>query len=314
MFTVTKSEINRLAQEKGININSLEKTLRLIDVLDQLSKHPFLKKCFVLKGGTALNVFYFDLPRLSVDADLNYIKEVDRMDMIAGRKEIDQLIPQIFKNEYSVKFSKKEYALSQFGLHFSTLSGSTDRIKLEINYLHRLPILSITNIEAKHFNVNIKYFVLEKIELFASKIMALLSRYTPRDLFDVYLLVKSDKKIDLIKLRQMIIYYGLISRESIYDLFNLDLNIISESDIRKHLLPMLIGNQYPKLDYMKQIVNDFLKPLLVLSQNEINYIDTFYSTGELQAKALFSDNSISAKVLLSPAFLWKKENIKKHIR
>ncbi|OGL49853.1 MAG: hypothetical protein A2161_03515 [Candidatus Schekmanbacteria bacterium RBG_13_48_7] len=55
--------------------------------MNQLSKHPFLKKCFVLKGGTALNIFYFDKPRLSVDADLNYIKSIDKMRMLKDRKE-----------------------------------------------------------------------------------------------------------------------------------------------------------------------------------------------------------------------------------
>ena len=53
-------------------------------ILDGISAHPFLKERLVLKGGTALNLFFFDLPRLSVDIDLNYIGQLDRQDMQEG--------------------------------------------------------------------------------------------------------------------------------------------------------------------------------------------------------------------------------------
>ena len=45
----------------------IEKVLHLLNLLDQLNRHPMLKGKWVLKGGTALNLFVFDLPRLSVD-------------------------------------------------------------------------------------------------------------------------------------------------------------------------------------------------------------------------------------------------------
>ncbi|MGM0489543.1 MAG: nucleotidyl transferase AbiEii/AbiGii toxin family protein [Planctomycetota bacterium] len=38
-------------------------------MLTGFGRHPFLKSRLVLKGGTALNLFLFDLPRLSVDID-----------------------------------------------------------------------------------------------------------------------------------------------------------------------------------------------------------------------------------------------------
>ncbi len=42
-------------------------------ILDGISIHPLLKDQWILKGGTALNLFFFDLPRLSVDIDLNHV-------------------------------------------------------------------------------------------------------------------------------------------------------------------------------------------------------------------------------------------------
>ncbi len=51
----------------------LEKVIRLIDLLNSFSNDEYLASRIALKGGTALNLFHFDLPRLSVDIDSNYI-------------------------------------------------------------------------------------------------------------------------------------------------------------------------------------------------------------------------------------------------
>lgn len=60
----------------------LEKALLLMDLLEHFFSDPFLKEKIVLKGGAALNLFYLELPRLSVDVDvdvdLNYIGEIGR--------------------------------------------------------------------------------------------------------------------------------------------------------------------------------------------------------------------------------------------
>ncbi|MDE0025936.1 MAG: nucleotidyl transferase AbiEii/AbiGii toxin family protein [Spirochaetaceae bacterium] len=55
------------AEATGFRADMLEKAARLLAVLDALRAHPGLKCKLVLKGGTALNLFIFDVPRLSVD-------------------------------------------------------------------------------------------------------------------------------------------------------------------------------------------------------------------------------------------------------
>ena len=72
----------RKAQETGFRPEILEKVLQLLHLLESFLSHPYLKDRIVLKGGTALNLFYFDVPRLSVDIDLNYIGAVDREAML----------------------------------------------------------------------------------------------------------------------------------------------------------------------------------------------------------------------------------------
>jgi predicted nucleotidyltransferase component of viral defense system len=72
------AQITKLARDTGFSADNLEKVLRLRELLTELYKHPFLQAKLALKGGTALNLFYFDLARLSVDIDLNYIAHIDR--------------------------------------------------------------------------------------------------------------------------------------------------------------------------------------------------------------------------------------------
>ena len=55
----------------GFRPDVLEKVIHLLGLLDAIRSHPFLKGKLALKGGTALNLFVFDVPRLSVDIDLN---------------------------------------------------------------------------------------------------------------------------------------------------------------------------------------------------------------------------------------------------
>jgi predicted nucleotidyltransferase component of viral defense system len=58
------------ANNTGFRAEILEKVIRLIDLLNAFVQDEFLQSRIALKGGTALNLFHFNLPRLSVDIDL----------------------------------------------------------------------------------------------------------------------------------------------------------------------------------------------------------------------------------------------------
>lgn len=69
---LTKKELNKIAREQGFVRDTLEKVYRLEDILVFINSHPLMKKRLALKGGTAINLTVFNLPRLSVDIDLDY--------------------------------------------------------------------------------------------------------------------------------------------------------------------------------------------------------------------------------------------------
>lgn len=57
------------AKELGFVRDTLEKVTRLTDILEYINTNPILKDSLALKGGTAINLTIFNLPRLSVDID-----------------------------------------------------------------------------------------------------------------------------------------------------------------------------------------------------------------------------------------------------
>jgi predicted nucleotidyltransferase component of viral defense system len=80
---ISRESLEREAAATEFRAEILEKVIHFFSLLDVFQKHPFLKGKWALKGGTALNLFWFDVPRLSVDIDLNYIGQVEREAMLA---------------------------------------------------------------------------------------------------------------------------------------------------------------------------------------------------------------------------------------
>jgi len=103
-MTLSTTEIVRIAESTSFNPAIIEKVIQLMHLLNNLNSHPFLKGKWVLKGGTALNLFIFDLPRLSVDIDLSYIGAIKREQMLEERPGIEQAAHAVFSREvYTLK-------------------------------------------------------------------------------------------------------------------------------------------------------------------------------------------------------------------
>ena len=96
MAPPTVQTLQRLAAETGYRLDTLEKVLRLLELLDEIGEDPVLSQRLALKGGTARDVFYLDLDRLSVDIDLNYVGALDLAVMERERPEVDAAIDRLF--------------------------------------------------------------------------------------------------------------------------------------------------------------------------------------------------------------------------
>ena len=66
-----KADLDDMAKKLHVVRDTLEKVVRLADILRLFEKDKVLSGSFALKGGTAINLMVFNLPRLSTDIDLD---------------------------------------------------------------------------------------------------------------------------------------------------------------------------------------------------------------------------------------------------
>ncbi len=167
----------------------------LLNVLPEIAKET----CFALHGGTAINLFIRDMPRLSVDIDLTYVPVEDRtssMAHIAGALErikahIEKIIPGV------QALHRKEICKLQ-------ISASGAEIKLEVNQIGRGTLsdpikLTLCAKAQKEFEAFCVMPVVPLGQLYGGKICAALDRQHPRDLFDVKYLLANEGLSEEIK-------------------------------------------------------------------------------------------------------------------
>jgi hypothetical protein len=90
MSSYNKTDLARIAKESGFIRDNLEKVIRLTDILGYFNMNPLLAESLALKGGTAINLTVFNLPRLSVDIDLDFVQSCGKEEMLARRVKINK--------------------------------------------------------------------------------------------------------------------------------------------------------------------------------------------------------------------------------
>ena len=94
-----KTEMAQNAALYRLQRDPFEKVLRLINILNYIQEESVLNEHLILKGGTGINLTVFDLPRLSVDIDLDYIPNDSRDDMLANREIITTKLKAFMEGE-----------------------------------------------------------------------------------------------------------------------------------------------------------------------------------------------------------------------
>ena len=161
-----------------------------VDLLLQVMPHVAKEACFALKGGTAINMFIWNMPRLSVDIDLTYLPFNDRetaMSNIAAaldriKERIEKAIPNC-----TVKLVPQSDGQETK----ITCQTPNAQIKIEVNTIMRGAVfapksMDIADAVEDQFGRFVSMSIVHEAELFGGKICAALDRQHPRDLFDVY--------------------------------------------------------------------------------------------------------------------------------
>ncbi len=143
--------LGKKAEEMGFVRDILEKVTRLADILEYLNTNPLLKDSLALKGGTAINLTIFNLPRLSVDIDMDYLISNSREEMFKNREVINNTIDRYILSQGYTNSpkTKNPHSLDSRVYDYISASGNKDNIKIEINYSLRSHVLadSIFDIE-----------------------------------------------------------------------------------------------------------------------------------------------------------------------
>jgi predicted nucleotidyltransferase component of viral defense system len=154
------------------------------------------EKCFALKGGTAINLFVRDMPRLSVDIDLAYLPIQGRAESIV---EVDSALRRIAEKISGVIPGSR--------VDIATLRGTDSAIKLIVQTkeaqikVEVTPVLRGTVYPCEIATVSAKVqeafgyaetTVVSFPDLYGGKLVAALDRQHPRDLYDVHILLNNE--------------------------------------------------------------------------------------------------------------------------
>ena len=155
------------------------------------------EKSFALHGGTAINLFYFDFPRISVDIDLTYIPiETREKDLENIRNILLDLKNKIFKAIPNIKVYQNNSDVGEYKLICS--NNNNVAVKIEVNTINRGALKEVEKLEIKEsiqeqYNCFCIMNVVPKAQLWGGKILAALDRQHPRDLFDIMNFLKHNE-------------------------------------------------------------------------------------------------------------------------
>lgn len=311
MLQFDRIALGRKAKELGFVRDTFEKVCRLIDVLSFLEQDTFLCDSLALKGGTAINLTIFDLPRLSVDIDLDFSKNMSREEMLAFRPVISEKIKkQMIRNGYYLSEKSKQYhALDSFVFTYQNAGGMRDNLKIDINYMLRCHILEPQRckIDLPWMEQTVTVLRVDPVEIFASKIVALLNRGTPRDLYDFSSFLQSDcfQMMDTELLRKCVIYYMTVGSDNVLqepDYTGID--HISQKQIKADLVPVLRSGTFFNAANARNICKPYLQKLMTFSVNEQLYLAAFQAK-RYCPELLFTDANILARISQHPMAIWK---------
>lgn len=183
----------RIARESGFRAGPLETVFRLVQLLGRIDTR--FGDELSLRGGTALNLLHLAAPRLSVDIDLDYVGAAEAEEAQQRRPELLAELEALARAAgYDVAQERPSYAMAHLRLPYREADGRPAQLKLDINFLDRVPVLRPIRLPVRHpFADDLptsKTQTLALAELAAAKTIALVRRALARDLFDVAMLAQ----------------------------------------------------------------------------------------------------------------------------
>jgi len=179
---------------------------------------------------------------------------------------------------------------------------------MKINYSLRAHIFEpvFRNILPKAFDDGLKIRMVDPMEIFSAKGNALFTRAAARDLYDWSNMISEnmfDNQRDLF--RKCIIFYMTISADILNKTFDTSaIDTLSFDKIKRDLFPVLNKKDNFQLDERKKLAKIFMANLMVLTDEEKQYIENFENK-KYTPELLFDDDEIIDRIRNHPMAIWK---------
>jgi predicted nucleotidyltransferase component of viral defense system len=175
------------------------------DLVVQLIPVVNAETCFALKGGTAINFFVRNFPRLSVDIDLVYVPVEDRATTLRGiNAALQRMADKIRRSMPTAQVTERKLAGQNIVVKLTVRVPNVGEVKIEPNtvlrgVVHPTTELTLVSRAVEVFGRSAAIRTLSLAELYGGKLCAALDRQHPRDLFDVHGLFQAEGITDEIR-------------------------------------------------------------------------------------------------------------------
>lgn len=315
----TSAEIVPMAAANGFNEEVVEKVFHLLNLLTTLNAHPALKGKWVLKGGTALNLFVFRHPRLSVDIDLNYIGALGREEMLAERPRIEKALHGVFAREnFVIRRVPGEHAGGKWRLNYASHTGQSRNLEVDLNFMYRQPLWELEFADSHPLgNVRAKGIpVLELHELAAGKLAALLSRRQARDPFDSHRVLQAEG-LQHNRLRVAFVVYGGMNRKD-WRTVSVEDVTCDRAEFARQLAPTLRSPRQRGQAWREELATQLVEEcktamgaVLPFNDSERAFLDLLLDEGQIDATILTTETSLQERIQVQPMLEWKAFNVRR---
>ena len=308
MAAPSAQTLQRLADETGHQAGTLEKVLRLLDLLQEIARDRVLADRLVLKGGTALNLFRLGLDRLSVDIDLNYVGALDRAAMEAERLDVDAALDRLLASQgYGIRRRPDEHAGGKWLARYTSALGGNATLEIDINYMARQSLFGMARMESLPLGgIRAKdVLVLDLNEIVAGKLVALIDRHAARDLFDARRILSIDG-LDWHRIKAAVLAMGASGRRD-WRTRSIDAIEGDPREFRQKLAICLPRDRFAArgevdawIEESVALCRERLAFLFDLTANERAFLDSVLDRGEIDADLLDIGPEIGARIEAMP--------------
>lgn len=264
------------------------------------------EKCFALKGGTAINMFYRSLPRLSVDIDLLYIPMDDRekalQNIRAALSRISKLIVKTIPGSRVQDTHEQSEALRLIVSHGDV------RIKVELSPVIRGSVfpeerMEVTEEVEREFGY-VEMQLASFPDLYAGKLCVALDRQHPRDLFDVKFLLENEGLTD--DLRKTFLVFLISHQRPMSELLAPNRKDISEIYVSEF---MQMAQVHVPLEQLEQARENLITQINTdMTPNERNFLLSFKNRKPDWSLLEIQNSDVVSNL---PSVQWKMINLNK---